>query len=199
MIGWQVQTAPFYSDPEETHQFAHPALPFSTASCNTNDLIATGDESGSIRLIETTPNSRHNFSSTYLTFQPHTNAVMDLVFSPDDEMLATASGDQSSRIIDVRTQKTTFIMRGHTTSVKQVRFQPGHSNILATCSRDGTVQIWDTRTTGFKSVVRDLTMPTGLAQAGQITQTYEARGLSAYKSICDAHVDKTALSNLIQR
>lgn len=197
--GWQVQTASFFSNPEETHQFAHPALPFCTASCNTNDLIATGDESGSIRLIETAPNSRHGFSSTYLTFQPHSNAVMDLVFSPDDELLATASGDQSSRIIDVRTQKTTFIMKGHTTSVKQVRFQPGNSNILATSSRDGTVQIWDTRTTGYKAVISDLTGPTGLTDANQLQQSYEARGLSAYKSICDAHVDKTALNDLIQR
>jgi WD40 repeat protein len=194
-----VQTASFYSNSEETHEFAHPALPFCTASCNTNDLIATGDESGTIRLIETAANSRHGFSATYLTFQPHSNAVMDLAFSPDDEVLATASGDQSSRIIDVRTQKTTFIMQGHTTSIKQVRFQPGHNNILATSSRDGSVQIWDTRTTGYKAMVTDLTMPARPTSAAQLNQAYEARGLSAYKSICDAHVDKSALADLIQR
>jgi WD40 repeat protein len=125
---------------------------------------------------------------------------MDLVFSPDDERLATASGDQSSRIIDVRTQKTTFVMQGHTTSVKQVRFQPGSNNsILATSSRDGSVQIWDTRTTGYKAVVSDMTRPTHPGSAADMVQTYEARGLSAYKSICNAHVDKTALADLVQR
>lgn len=36
-------------------------------------------------------------------------------------------------------------MAGHVSSLKQTRFQPGSSSVLATCSRDGSVQIWDLR------------------------------------------------------
>ena len=71
-------------------------------------------------------------------------------------LLATASGDQTAQIIDMLTQRPTYSMKGHVSSVKQVRFQPGSSsNIIATSSRDGSVQIWDLRCKGFEGPVRD--------------------------------------------
>ena len=73
-----------------------------------------------------------------------------MTFSKDDSLLATASGDQSARVIDMATQTTISILGNHSASLKQVRFQPGsHNNsVLATSSRDGSVQIWDLRCTG---------------------------------------------------
>lgn len=77
---------------------------------------------------------------------------MDLAFSDDDSLLATGSGDQHCRVIDMMTQKTLRTLSGHSSSIKQVRFQPESRNsILASCSRDGNVNIWDLRT---KSVDR---------------------------------------------
>jgi len=52
------------------------------------------------------------------------------------------------------TQRATYTLAGHTSSVKQVCFQPGSSDVLATSSRDGTVQIWDLRCKGFDAPVR---------------------------------------------
>lgn len=76
---------------------------------------------------------------------------MDLEFSSDDMLLATASGDQSSLIIDMTTQKPIYCLSNHSSSVKRVRFQPaGNNKILATCGRDGIVNIWDLRCKGFE-------------------------------------------------
>lgn len=74
-----------------------------------------------------------------------------MVFSQDDNLLATASGDQSARVVDVTKQTTLAILDDHSASLKQVRFQPGSnsSSVLATSSRDGAVQIWDLRCKGI--------------------------------------------------
>ena len=147
---WQADIANFVSLPTDVHAFTGTALPFCTASCNTNSLVAIGEEEGCIRLIDSTRSA--DYSTPHVTFRPHHNAVMDIAFSSDDYMLATASGDQTSRIIDMHTQQTVCILSGHTSSVKQVRFQPNDDNMLTTSSRDGSVQIWDMRCGGRGTV-----------------------------------------------
>ncbi|KAF1982450.1 WD40 repeat-like protein [Aulographum hederae CBS 113979] len=150
---WQSQTANFYSNPTDSHTFHKYGLPFSAASCKTNSLIAIGFEEGNIRLIDPSRNAAASFSIPFLDFAPHPNAVMDMEFSHDDLSLATASGDQSARVIDMRTQQVKYILSGHRTSVKQVRYQPGNDQILATSSRDGSVRLWDLRYQGAAIVV----------------------------------------------
>lgn len=147
----QHETSTFYTTPKDVHDCNNlglptgHSLPFCSASCNTNSLVAIGDEDGGVRLLESSNKLKPGFSKAYLTFRPHVNAILDLAFSPDDLLLATASGDQTSQVIDMPTQCTTHKMTGHSSSVKQVCFQPGSSNVLASSSRDGSVQIWDLR------------------------------------------------------
>lgn len=95
------------------------------------------------------------FKDHYLAFRPHSNAIIDMAFSQDDSLIATASGDQSSSVIDMYTQQTVSILAAHTASVKQVKFQPGNASnsILATSARDGNVQIWDLRCRGIERPV----------------------------------------------
>jgi WD40 repeat protein len=82
---------------------------------------------------------------------------MDLDFSDDDRLLATGSGDQTCRIIDMLTQETLHTLSGHSSSVKRVHFQPGSKNsIVASCSRDGNVNIWDLRTRSVDRPVHQL-------------------------------------------
>ncbi|KAK4888634.1 hypothetical protein LTR27_012478 [Elasticomyces elasticus] len=142
---WQASTADFVSTPADVHSFRPGmAIPFCTTPCHTNSLVAIGDEEGSIRLLDTAPTS--DFSTAHLNIRVHRNAVMDLAFSSDDYLLATASGDQTSRVVDMHTQSILCVLSGHASSVKQVRFQPNtNNNVLTTSSRDGTVQIWDLR------------------------------------------------------
>ena len=108
-----------------------------------------GDEEGGVRLLESAKDSLPAFRKKYLSFRPHTNAILDLAFSADDMLLATASGDQTSHIVDLPTQRIISTLSGHVSSVKQVCFQPCSSNnVIATSSRDGSVQIWDLRCRG---------------------------------------------------
>ncbi|KAF2239032.1 WD40 repeat-like protein [Viridothelium virens] len=142
---WQYHTQDFYSTPSDRYRFASPALPFCTKSCNTNSLVAFGDEEGSIRLIDSAKDCHEGFSRAHVTFRPHANAIMDLAFSPDDLRLVVGSGDQTSTVIDMQTQQTIYTMPGHSSSVKQVAFQPGQDRIVATSGRDGSIRLWDTR------------------------------------------------------
>lgn len=146
----RAETAGYLTTPGDTHSFTGPALPFCTASCNTNSLVAVGDEEGGIRLIDSAPDS--DFKTIHVNFRVHNNALMDLAFSPDDYLLATASGDQTTRLVDMHTQRTVCVLSGHKSSVKQVRFNPREENIITTSSRDGTVQVWDLRCGGRSSI-----------------------------------------------
>ncbi|KAL2260453.1 hypothetical protein VTK26DRAFT_5522 [Humicola hyalothermophila] len=148
---WRTETADFCSLPEDTHfssshQGAPRAIPFCTTTCHKNSLVAVGDEEGYVRLLD----SNRDFSKIHLSFQAHGNAIIDLAFSEDDYLLATASGDQTGRVIDMMTQRPVSVLGHHTASLKQVRFQPGRGAgcVLATSGRDGSVQIWDLRCRG---------------------------------------------------
>ena len=150
---WRSETANFSSGPRNTHFCtSHEGLPrcipFCAASCNTNSLVAIGDEEGRVRLLDSSSNAR--FDKIHLCFQAHSNAVIDLAFSEDDHRLATASGDQTGKVIDMMTQTPISVLGQHTASLKQVRFQPGRGegHVLATSSRDGSIQIWDLRCHG---------------------------------------------------
>ena len=43
------------------------------------------------------------------------------------------------------TQKVTHVLVAHSSSVKQVKFQPRNSSVIATAGRDGTIFVWDVR------------------------------------------------------
>lgn len=155
---WRSETANFSTGPTDAHYCSsHEGLarciPFCTASCNTNSLVAVGDEEGRVRLLDSSSNAR--FDKIHLCFQVHGNAIIDMAFSEDDQRLATASGDQSGKVVDMMTQTPISILGQHTASLKQVRFQPGQSqgNVLATSGRDGSIQIWDLRCNGGAAVM----------------------------------------------
>lgn len=142
-VDWHTETSDFVSLPQDLYSFRGSALPFCTASCNTNPLVAFADEEGSVRLVDSSAGAE--FSKPHVSFKVHRNAIMDIAFSSDDYMLATASGDQTARIVDMQTQKVMYILSGHNGSLKQVRFHPNDEKMVTTSSRDGSVQIWDLR------------------------------------------------------
>ncbi|KAB8360834.1 hypothetical protein FH972_024568 [Carpinus fangiana] len=179
-------TASFYSGPEDVHNFAREHLPFCVQACNTNSLVAIGSEEGEVRIVESAQDGIPPFSEPYISFRPHENAIMNLAFSSDDHYLATASGDQTGRIVDMYTQKTLFVLDEHTCSLKQISFMPDNDKIVATCSRDGVVGLWDLR-------CRTSSGPSYLTSTGTIpttTPTY----VKMYNSIINAHAPLFASS-----
>lgn len=65
MIDWDSEVRGFYSRPEDLHTVYtadnRPSLPFTVQACNRNSLIAVGDESGAIRLIESAKDENPGF------------------------------------------------------------------------------------------------------------------------------------------
>ncbi|KAF4551252.1 WD domain-containing protein 37 [Elsinoe fawcettii] len=145
---WRHATADFYSGAEDVSAFDSQSLPFCVTACRSNSLVALGGEGGTVTLLDSSSDPDISFAKPHISFKPHSNAIMDMSFSSDDYLIATASGDQTARVIDMRTQQTRYIMAGHVSSVKTVRFQPGNDSVLATSSRDGSVQLWDLRCRG---------------------------------------------------
>ena len=84
----------------------------------------------------------------------HEDGIFDLQWSADDTSLATCSGDHTTQITDVATGKTLHILRGHTSTVKTVVWDPQHDSLLSTGGRDGGIRVWDLRTAAKTSYDR---------------------------------------------
>ena len=72
----------------------------------------------------------------------HTDAVYDVEFSPDGELLASGSYDDSVKLWRVSDGKLVATLNGHSDQVFRVAFSPDGKQ-LASCSGDSTAVIWD--------------------------------------------------------
>lgn len=81
----------------------------------------------------------------------HTGAVYLTSFSPDGQLLATASYDRTVRLWDVsdpnRPRPLGTPLTGHTSWVSTAVFSPDGTT-LASASDDGTIRLWDVRDAG---------------------------------------------------
>jgi WD40 repeat protein len=109
-------------------------------------MMAIATESGWIHLVDTDKES--NFDKCHLMIHPLENAVTDVDFSEDDSTLAIGCGDKTMKLIDMQTQKIKMSFNAHWGCIKQVRFRPGDPHVIATCCREGIVNLWDSRCRG---------------------------------------------------
>ncbi|KAI6517900.1 hypothetical protein MCOR10_007159 [Pyricularia oryzae] len=153
VLDWRHQTADFCSSFDYVHDTTAVARPgqargtiFSQAACNTSNMVFIGDDMGEVRLLDTETPGDDGFKKCHLRWTAHGNAVTDVALSSDDLRAATASADRSGIVWDMMTQKPLALLDCGS-SAKSIRFQPGQgvSNVVATSTRDGIVQIWDLR------------------------------------------------------
>jgi WD40 repeat protein len=72
----------------------------------------------------------------------HEGAVLDVTFSSDGILLATASADGTARLWDITTGTTRTTIRPHAGPLWGVAFSPD-GTLLATASTHGTARLWD--------------------------------------------------------
>jgi WD40 repeat protein len=72
----------------------------------------------------------------------HEGRITGAAFSPDGQLVATASIDHTARIWSVKDGSTVAILKGHSNELTTVSFSKDGRSVL-TASRDGTVRIWN--------------------------------------------------------
>jgi WD40 repeat protein len=84
-------------------------------------------------------------SSSLQTLKGHSSWVNTVIFSPDGQLLASASGNSTVRLWDSRTGASRNTLKGHSDSVNTVVFSL-EGQLLASASDDSTVRLWDVQT-----------------------------------------------------
>ncbi|KFY93175.1 hypothetical protein V500_03860 [Pseudogymnoascus sp. VKM F-4518 (FW-2643)] len=87
------------------------------------------------------------------TLNGHLNGVTYLAFSPNSQLLASASeGDHSIKLWNVQTGVSHLALEGHSKGIYAITFSP-KGQLIATASDDKTVRLWDPQTGQLRSLL----------------------------------------------
>jgi WD40 repeat protein len=79
-----------------------------------------------------------------ITFEQHTNDVLDAAWSPDGLSVVSGDADGMARVWDPFTGEELLVLTGHTDSITGVAWSPTGLRVL-TASKDRTARVWDAR------------------------------------------------------
>ena len=74
--------------------------------------------------------------------EPHSDCVLGLAFSPEDDLLASGGADRFCKVFQVEDGRLSRVFEGHTSHVTGVAWR-ADGRMLASSSADGTVKIWN--------------------------------------------------------
>ena len=79
-----------------------------------------------------------------LARKPHAPPIFDLLFSPDDRLLAGSSRDNAVTLWDLSGKRAVAIFKGDSRGGTSLAFSPD-SKILASGGEEGRIKLWDAR------------------------------------------------------
>ncbi|GAA5893577.1 WD40 repeat domain-containing protein [Sporobolomyces salmoneus] len=169
------------------------ALAFShDAKSGGKQVVAVSDEEGTVSFLSGEKEEWY-MGPNRDSFKAHANAIFDVAWSKDDQLIATASGDQTVRLHDVESKTCVGVLSGHTCTVKNVTWDPYNPQMLSTASRDGSIRVWDRRVRGYAFVE-----PQGSA-IGTVNHIKNAHGKGKQSKARSATRSVTAVNYLLQQ
>nr|XP_054767870.1 SKI8 subunit of superkiller complex protein-like [Lytechinus pictus] len=108
-----------------------------------SQLDTRGKFTFSIAYVSNYITSRSLHKIVYVLLLPgHAMPIRSLCFSPDSQLLATASDDGQIKIYDVQQANLAGTLSGHSSWVTGVHFCPDNTHFVSNSS-DKTVKVWD--------------------------------------------------------
>ncbi len=132
--------------------FARAQFVSSTFTNTFGNILSVGFSPGGDRLVAGTTEGdiwvyEALTGTPLLTYHGHSDGVWSVTFSPDGQLLASSSDDQTIRLWDTGSQEVKVrpkLLREHTDRVRAVTFSPD-GQLLASGSDDQTIRLWDPR------------------------------------------------------
>ena len=119
-----------------------------TVKTNRNTVTITGTfDPGALRIEVTWRGGKQTlqYNVRNRTLTGHTEWVNSVSFSPDGNILASGSVDNTIRLWNSNTGRHIRTLTGHTSSVNSVSFSP-NGQMLASGSGDNTIRLWNPNT-----------------------------------------------------
>jgi len=123
----------------------HKGSIYCLAWSSSGNLLATGSNDKTIKVIPISENPRHQVNVASAELSIHNGTIRELTFVKEKEalLLSGGAGDGTVQMTDVLTSQTVGTLRSHSGNVMCV--YSGDGDVIASGASDNTMRLWDLR------------------------------------------------------